>query len=228
MTWNLAPFPAAFCLLHCKNVNDLYCWSCQCQCVCALWLSWQRLRNVWLGKMFLWPESEMRVGVSFYVMGSGVFWVGPLRNCWNQSSLDCRSHPTGYMCNLFSPTISTFGARRECKTQKIYVMNRAIVPHSARWESWLSCWLGKPESWTAGFTTVRRSEAARWRTCVRISSALDTTTRAKTTSPQESLGNEELMHPLKHNSHYWLLSSWLFLFCLSFTKSLQKHDIILW
>lgn len=156
--------------------------------------------------MFLWPESEMSVGVSFYVMGSGVLWVRPWRNCWNRSALDCWSHPEGYTCNLIAPTISTLSARRQCKSEQLYCMIRAIVIFLdfnecvwfVRWESWLSCWLGRRESWMGSFTTVQPSEAAKWRMCVRISSVMDTTTRAKTTSPQESLGNKKIVsHPFK-------------------------------
>lgn len=148
MTWNLASSLPAFCPSHCKNLNDLYCWSCQCQRVCSRWLSWKRLRNVWLGRMFLWPESEMRVGVSFYVTGSGILWVWPQWNCWNQSPLDCRPHPEGYMCNLIPPTISTLGARRECKSQKMYVMNYCYISGLQRVCLILS---GGKVDWTAGW-----------------------------------------------------------------------------
>lgn len=126
MTWNLATVRLFFVALHCKKWSDLYCWSCQCQRVCSLWLSWKRLRNVWLGRMFLWPESEMRVGVSFYVTGSGVPLVRPQRNCWNQSSLDCLSHPEGYMCNSnLTHNINIWC--QECKSQRIYGKNRVFV-----------------------------------------------------------------------------------------------------
>lgn len=66
---------------------------------------------------------------------------------------------------------------------------------SVRLGSWLNCLLVRLESWTEGFTTARPLEAARWRTCVRISSVMDTTTRAKTTSPQGSLGNKNNVLP---------------------------------
>lgn len=88
-----------------------------------------------------------------------------------------------------------------------------------RWGSWSSCWPGRRGSWTDASTTARRSEAARWRTCVRISSATGTTTRAKTLSPQESLGNEELIfHPIKHNSNTCHITFIVYLFTLSLWK----------
>lgn len=64
------PSRSAFCVPHCKKKRShLYCWSCQCQYVCSLWLSWKRLRNVWLGRMFLWPEwNESR----FFLLCVGV------------------------------------------------------------------------------------------------------------------------------------------------------------
>lgn len=59
----------------------------------------ERLRNV----CPLWPETEMSVGFSFYVTRSGVLWLRPPWNCWNQSSLD----PGGHALHLTSPTLST-------------------------------------------------------------------------------------------------------------------------
>lgn len=103
--------------------------------------------------------------------------------------------------NQTSATISACGARKCCKSQNMFIIlkNKAIVLFCFfffRLGSWLNCLLVKPESWMDGFTTARPSEAARWRTCVRISSVTDTTTRAKTMSPQGSLGNNSsvLLH----------------------------------
>lgn len=123
---HLASFLSAFCPAHCKSLNDLYCWSCQCQCVCKPWLSWKRLKNVWLETMFLWPKSEMRVGVSFYLMGSGVPWVWPLWNCLNQSSLHCWAEsPT---CVMWWHTVNT-----QC-LHKVFVTNWAVFL------LWVSFW----------------------------------------------------------------------------------------